>query len=134
MATPRASVLRKHLPLVSSLVLAAGFIGVALLSTWHAPTADARRRGMVGYSGNPATNDGEDCTKCHQAHSSEHVALLRQEFRVLSQLFHPSLAPVYDFGRLPPRFAFPGEASSGDGGYFFTRISIFVPYFLLTRS
>ncbi len=42
-----------------------GFLFAFTVIALHSPASHARRRGMVGYSGNPATNDGEDCTACH---------------------------------------------------------------------
>jgi hypothetical protein len=43
-----------------------GGVGLGIvLAVVALPLAHASQRGKVGYSGNPATNDGEDCTTCH---------------------------------------------------------------------
>ena len=62
-------------PLVA-LLLALAVFGTAAAVLWlDAPPAHARRLGVSGYSGNPATNDGEDCSSCHGGGFEPEVSL-----------------------------------------------------------
>ena len=59
--------------------------------------------------------------KAHYSADNEQLLLeaLQREFRILATLRHPSIARVYDFGRIPAGCELPG--ARGRGGFFFTR-------------
>jgi hypothetical protein len=53
----------------------AAIAAVALLLFAQRTEVTARSKGIVGYSGNPATHDGAQCTRCHHDGQSPEVAL-----------------------------------------------------------
>lgn len=67
MATSRA----RSLPFA----LAAVVIVATAVGMWSAHPATASSRGRIGFSGNPATNDGELCSRCHNGGQEPTVTL-----------------------------------------------------------
>lgn len=54
------------------LLLLAGALSLGLFAQPH---ADARSRGISGFSGNPATSNGRDCTQCHSGGEEPDVTI-----------------------------------------------------------